>query len=365
METEDSEEAAAPAKIIEIILHEADRAGASDIHVDPGSNEVLVRFRADGLLAVERRVPKALHAGLISRIKILARLRTDLHNMPQDGRLTREFGGGDIRASIMPTHYGEAAVLRILKDKPDFARLETLGVNVIDVARLEAAMARKQGMVLITGPTGSGKTTTLYSLLRLVSPERLVVTIEDPVEYVLPSARQVQVDAAHGLTFAAGLRSILRQDPDVIMVGEIRDAETAHIAIHASLTGHLVLSTLHTNDALSVVVRFLDMGVAPYLIAATLETIVAQRLVRKRCERCRERGSKGCATCRYTGFRGRLAVYEIATMSTALREAVIRGASLAQLQTIAAQENMRTLAMDGMEKSRRGLIDDGEVISAL
>ena len=349
--------------LVENILQEADRAGASDVHIDPCENNILIRFRTDGLLIVWRRVPKTLHHSLIGRIKILARLRTDLHHLPQDGRLTRSYHSGDVRVSVLPTHYGEAAVLRILKDKPDFSQLEYLGISEADSKRLKDVVDRKRGMILVTGPTGSGKTTTLYSLLRLVASSRLVVTIEDPIEYTLLNARQIQVDADHGLTFASGLRSVLRQDPDVIMVGEIRDTETAHIAIHAALTGHLLFSTLHTNDALSVIIRLLDMGIAPYLIAATVETIIAQRLVRKKCDRCHR--VSGCAVCNYTGFHGRIAVYECITVNNILRDAIVNKPSLLNLRIIAEQEKMPTLIADGTTKAERGIIDMAEILSAL
>lgn len=363
METTEISEVMTLPALVENILQEADRAGVSDIHVDPIEDGVLIRFRIDGLLTIQHRLAKASHAGLISRIKILARLRTDLHHLPQDGRLTRAYRGGDIRVSIMPTYYGEAAVLRILKDKPDFAQLQSLGIDAVDAERLLATVSRKRGMILVTGPTGSGKTTTLYSLLRLVANDRLVITIEDPVEYMLSNARQIQVDHDHGLTFVSGLRSILRQDPDVIMVGEIRDTETAQIAMHAALTGHLLFSTLHTNDALSVVIRLLDMGVAPYLISATLETVIAQRLVRKRCQRCHR--PSGCMVCNYTGFRGRLAIYEIITMTDALREAISNEPSLSRLRAIAEKEGIRTIVTDGTLKANQGLVDVAEVLSSL
>ncbi len=349
--------------LVENILQEADRVGVSDVHIDPFESDVFVRFRIDGLLSVHRRLPKTLHAGLIGRIKILARLRTDLHHLPQDGRVTRPHHHADIRVSVMPTYYGEAVVLRILKDKPDFSQLESLGISTADASYLATVVSRKRGMVLVTGPTGSGKTTTLYSLLKLIAPDRLIVTIEDPVEYMLPRARQIQVDADHGLTFASGLRSVLRQDPDVIMVGEIRDAETAHIAIHAALTGHLLFSTVHTNDAISVIIRLLDMGIAPYLIAATVETIIAQRLVRKKCQHCRV--LSGCLACKYTGFQGRIAIYELITVTDALREAITNEPSLSRLRTITERAGVRNLMIDGMTKTEHGLVDMAEVLSAL
>ena len=349
--------------LVENILQEADRAGASDIHIDPFESGVLVRFRTDGFLLVQHRLAKSLHASIISRIKILARIRTDLHHLPQDGRLTRPYHQGDIRVSIMPTYYGESAVLRILRDRPDFAQIESLGISATDAKHLATAVRRKRGMILITGPTGSGKTTTLYSLLRLITSDRLTVTIEDPVEYILPTARQIQVDAEHGVTFSAGLRSILRQDPDVIMVGEIRDTDTAHIAIHAALTGHLLFSTLHTTTALSAIIRLLDMGIAPYLISATLETIIAQRLIRKKCQRCKR--PEGCRACNYTGFHGRIAVYELVTITDALREAITTAPTLSHLQTIAEHEGMQTLADDGAAKAEQGLIEKAEMLSTL
>jgi type II secretory ATPase GspE/PulE/Tfp pilus assembly ATPase PilB-like protein len=378
-------------EIIERILREAEEANASDIHIDAYDATVIVRFRIDGQLSIHCRLPKDIHGSVISRLKIMSRLRTDLHHLPQDGRFRKPYRGNhDTRISILPTPHGEAVVLRLLKDTPDFRNLENLGLSSANAAILERAVSRKRGMVLATGSTGSGKTTTLYSLLRLVEPERLVITIEDPVEYSLPNARQIQIDPDRGLTFATGLRSILRQDPDVIMVGEIRDQETASIAIHAALTGHLLFSTLHTSSALAVIFRLMDMGIAPYLVASTLETIIAQRLVRKICQQCHSRRQKkriqrmcdvilddnsidgeenenlgtGCQACNYTGHNGRVALYEIVTMNEELREAVAARPTLAALRTIADRAGMQTLIADGHAKAERGLIDAAEVMSS-
>jgi type II secretory ATPase GspE/PulE/Tfp pilus assembly ATPase PilB-like protein len=353
--------------LLNVLLKKAYAQNASDIHIDPLEADSEVRFRIDGIIHRVFRFSQKLHQELISRIKVLARLRTDIHHAPQDGRFKDTPDRiCDVRISIMPTHYGENAVLRLLKITSLALSLDALGIESVDSERIKASLGKKQGMVLVTGPTGSGKTTTLYSLLALVSESNNVVTIEDPIEYAMEGVRQIQINPHHGLSFASGLRAILRQDPDIIMVGEIRDTETASIAIHAALTGHLLFSTLHTQNAVSVIPRLIDMGIAPYLIASTLEIIIAERLVRKLCVDCREKTgfsssghsfrATGCSSCNWKGFSGRIGMFEIIVMNDNLRELVLSKAPAKVLQQAAEENGTRPLNETLRQKAIEGII---------
>lgn len=342
---------------LDALIHEASDLEASDIHIDPGERCLSVRFRADGLLYLVHELPMEVHTEMIARLKVLARLRTDVHTIPHDGRF--RFGECDIRISIVPTQYGENAVLRLLPINTEPLRLTELGFSDEDRLRIERAMSNPHGMILTTGPTGSGKTSTQYSLISgLDVSERAVVTLEDPVERVLAGVRQIPVNPKHGLTFASGLRAVLRQDPDVIMVGEIRDGETADIAIHAALTGHLLVSTLHTNSAVDTLPRLIDMGVEPYLVASTLEIVINQRLVRTICTQCR--GDK-CADCRQSGFRGRTVIAEVLPIDAKLRSYIMRRLSRDDLLKYMHSAGIQTIHEHGLEKVRSGVTTEDEI----
>jgi len=362
---------------------------ATDIHVEPFDKRLAVRFRVDGLLREVDSPSAALRAAIVSRIKIMARLDIAEQRLPQDGRIRTVVRGReiDLRVSTVPTVHGESVVLRLLDRRAVSLDFAALGFDGDVLARWEGALARPHGIVLVTGPTGSGKTTTLYaSLARLNTAERKIVTVEDPVEYQLDGINQIPVRPQIGLTFAQSLRAILRQDPDVLMVGEIRDIETAEIAVQAALTGHLVLSTLHTNDAPGAVLRLLDMGVADYLLAATVNAILAQRLVRTLCAACaaptptppevaaaaarvlgrdpcesRCRAPRGCPACGHTGYRGRTALAELIVVDPATRGAIARARDAAALHAVAAERGMRTLLQDGLAKVLAGVTTFDEV----
>ena len=280
--------------LIDCLIEKAHISQVSDIHLDPAQDNVRVRFRIDGVLQEVLELPKKIHGEIISRIKVLSKLRSDEHQATQDGRFRHVFPETekflDLRVSIVPTYHGENVVLRLLSDKAENFSLESLGFSESDRKKILGAIKKPNGMILATGPTGSGKTTTLYTLIKMLnSPDVSIVTIEDPIEYAVDNIEQIQVNPHKGLTFANGLRSILRQDPNIIMVGEIRDAETASIAVNTALTGHLLLSTLHTNDAATTLPRLLDMGIEEYLVASTVNIAIGQRLVRKICEQCKEK----------------------------------------------------------------------------
>lgn len=369
-----------------VIVH-AVRQGASDIHIEPGQRHSSVRFRVDGQLREVLRPRRDFHAAIVSRIKVIAKLDIAEQRMPQDGRThvlveRREI---DMRCSTLPTVLGEKVVLRVLDRKNVTFDLERLGVPTRQLEPIKDMLAKPYGLVLVTGPTGSGKTTTLYSAMELIkSVHRNIVTVEDPVEYQLEMINQVQTETAKKLTFAKVLRSILRQDPDVIMVGEIRDAETAEVAIQAGLTGHLVLSTLHTNDSASAVTRLLDMGVAPFKISAALVGVIAQRLVRTVCPHCKStyyppaeflemiryegdqrrrfvRG-EGCEKCFDTGFQGRLGIYEVLRATPALRSAVNESKSLVELQQLQRDQEQATLLTEGIKLAEEGATSLEEVV---
>ncbi len=400
VEAGDEAELAQEASVIRLVndlLFEAIEARATDIHIEPYERELIVRYRIDGVLQ-RANVPVAINrfrAAIISRLKIMANLNIAEKRRPQDGRITLRRAGGrggefDLRVSVIPMLFGEGVVLRILNKSAVLLTLNDLGMprNVHDA--WATLIKRPHGIMLVTGPTGSGKSTTLYaSLNQIVSDEIKVITVEDPVEYHVPGVNQIQVNHKTGLDFAAGLRSILRHDPDVVLIGEIRDLETAQTAIQASLTGHLVFSTLHTNDAPGAATRLLDMGVEPFLVASSVEAVVAQRLVRRLCDHCRERyqpdpadlpkdflresdgapileKGTGCRECRNTGYRGRIGVYEILQLTDELREMVMARENAQRIsQRGAAQGVFSTLRDDGYAKARAGVTSVEEVMRAL
>ncbi|MBI3088534.1 MAG: type II/IV secretion system protein [Candidatus Omnitrophica bacterium] len=374
-------------RLVDSILTEAVRMRASDVHIEPSADRLKVRYRIDGVLRDASSPPKALHGPVTSRIKIMAGLNIAEKRLPQDGRLQLEVEGSplDVRVSILPALHGEAIVMRLLRRGQSLLTLKDLGMSQRDEPLWQELVARPYGMVLVTGPTGSGKTTTLYTTLAALNrPERKLITVEDPVEYQLAGVNQVHVKAAIGLTFAAGLRAMLRQAPDIIMVGEIRDQETAQIAIQAALTGHLIFSTLHTNDAPSAVTRLIDMGVAAFLVASTVQGVLAQRLVRRVCPSCRHMRAatkdehaflgepavkelavgRGCEQCHGTGFYGRIGIYELLVLSDALRQLIVTSSQASKLKQQAVREGMRTLREDGRLKVREGSTTVAEVLRA-
>jgi general secretion pathway protein E len=369
-------------RLLNAILQQAVKERASDIHVEPYERELDVRMRVDGILHKVLSPPKIIQDALISRIKIMANLDIGEKRLPQDGRIRLLIGGSDvdIRVSIVPTAYGERAVLRLLDRKHGVISMQEVGFTAEDGARVEELLKRTSGILLVTGPTGSGKTTTLYAALnRIHTEEKNIMTVEDPVEYQLKSVGQIQMNPRIGLTFATGLRSILRQDPDVIMLGEIRDFETAEVAIQASLTGHLVLSTLHTNDAASAVTRLIDMGVEPFLVASSLAGVLAQRLVRSICPHCREsytpteeearyvnvpllyRG-KGCDKCIGKGYLGRIGIFELLVVDNDIRQMIGGKTDAQSIMSVATSKGMRSLRIDGFEKASRGLTTVEEIL---
>ncbi len=359
-------------RMINALLTQATREGASDIHVEAFENTSLVRFRIDGTLRDVVRPKRALHAALVSRIKIMAALDIAEKRLPQDGRIALRVGGRalDVRVSTLPTGHGERVVLRLLEK--DLARLDltNLGMSEPTLATFDRLVHQPHGIVLVTGPTGSGKSTTLYAgIRRLDSASTNIMTVEDPIEYDIDGIGQTQVNPKIEMTFARALRSILRQDPDVVMIGEIRDLETAQIAVQASLTGHLVLATLHTNDAASAVTRLIDMGVEPFLLASSLLAVLAQRLIRKLCPNCKQpdpggRGfvPVGCPQCGHTGYQGRTGIYELLCVDDALRELVHRGASDAEIRTTAEAAGMEPMRSDAMRWIASGLTSKEEVV---
>jgi general secretion pathway protein E len=358
-------------RMLNALLTQAAKDGASDIHIEPYERSSSVRFRVDGTLREVVQPNKALHAALISRLKIMAELDIAEKRLPQDGRISLRIGGRaiDVRVSTLPSAHGERAVLRLLDKTESKFTLEGLGMSGDVLSAFDRLIQQPHGIVLVTGPTGSGKTTTLYaSLGRLDTATTNVLTVEDPVEYELPGIGQTQVNPKIDLTFAKALRAILRQDPDVIMIGEIRDHETAQIAIQASLTGHLVLATVHTNDAPSSVTRLIDMGVEPFLLSSSLLGVLAQRLVRKLCTACRTQGADGqwhpvgCPACSHTGYKGRTGVYELMVVDEAMR-ALIHNRGDEQALIAAARANgLRSMREDGERLVRSGITSAAEVI---
>lgn len=390
--TEDIEVLAEDASIIRFVnqlLVQAFKDRSTDIHIEPYEDELKVRYRVDGLL-YETTIPpnmKYFQPAIISRIKIMANLDIAEHRLPQDGRIKVKIGDNelDLRISILPTPHGESVDIRILSTAMLYS-LENLGLSEGDLQILEGLIKRPHGIIFVTGPTGSGKTTTLYACLsKINNRERKILTIEDPIEYQLKGITQIQVHPKIGFSFATGLRSMLRHDPDIMMVGEVRDLETAEITIRVALTGHLVFSTLHTNDAAGGITRLLDMGIEPYLVASSVECFIAQRLVRLICSDCKveirpnreiliEFGiennldsitiyeGKGCESCKFTGYKGRTAIYEFLNMNEDIRDMVLHRASSDQIKKKALQLGMHTLRMDGWEKVKRGLTTLNEVI---
>ncbi len=377
-------------RLLNALLMEAVKERASDIHIEPYEKGIDVRFRVDGILRKVLSPPKIIQNALISRIKIMAAMDIAEKRLPQDGRIRLLAGGKDIdiRVSIVPTYLGERAVLRLLDRQVGILSLEMIGLKGLTLNIFRNALSQHNGIILVTGPTGSGKTTTLYaSLLKLNTEERNIITVEDPVEYQLKGIGQIQLNPKIGLTFALGLRAILRQDPDVMMVGEIRDLETSEIAVHASLTGHLVLSTLHTNDAPSALTRLIDIGIEPFLVASSLICILAQRLVRVICPHCKEsytpssqelrylesgikdgnppsllyRG-KGCNKCMEKGYLGRVGIFELLEITPDIRAMITERKDAKTIKTAAIKKGFRPLSNDGIEKVIQGITSIEEVL---
>lgn len=379
------------------------KSRSSDIHFQPTEQGINIRYRIDGILYTMFTFPKYLNEEIISRIKVISGLRIDEHNSPQDGRfkfkIPQENISFDIRVSIMPTYYGENAVLRLLIQRDDIFVLEKLGFSEEDLKKVYEAIKKPYGMILVTGPTGSGKSTTLYSILKtLNTPGVSIITLEDPIEYSISGITQIQVNPQVGLVFSKGLRAILRQDPNIIMVGEIRDQETADIAVNAALTGHLLLSTLHTNDAPTALPRLLEMGIEPFLIASTVNIVIAQRLVRKLCDNCKKPKklsytearsllegigedlslenikkikdcqiyqAVGCDICNKTGYIGRLGIFEILIMSKKIKDGIMKRYNSEQIKKIALEEGMVTMIRDGFNKVINGLTTIEEVLRVI
>ncbi len=354
---------ASTVRFVNQLLLEAVQDRATDIHLEPYEQAVMIRYRIDGIL-YDVPVPsdlKRFHPGMVSRVKVMANLNVAEHRLPQDGRAKVKVGGRDLdlRISILPTPYGESAMIRLLSTNI-FLGLEQLGLLPDHQAILEKLLAKPHGIIFVSGPTGSGKTTTLYaSLAQLNDRKRKILTIEDPIEYLMQGITQMQVHPKINFTFGAALRSILRHDPDVIMVGEVRDVETAETAIRTALTGHLVFSTLHTNDAAGCVTRLLDMGIEPYLAASSLECVVAQRLVRLICPECH---GERCSHCRQTGYKGRTAIFEFLQLDDEIRQLILQHASAGEITKLARAKGMRTLREDGVEKVKQGLTTMEEVM---
>ena len=386
IELRESADEAPVVKLVHSIIADAVRRGASDVHFEPRAGDMRVRFRVDGVVFDSTTVPRQLVSGLVSRIKIMAELDIAEKRLPQDGRIGLSVDGHyvDLRVATLPVVRGESVVMRVLDKTQVVVELDRLGMEEPERERFRQAIGATHGSVLVTGPTGSGKTTTLYAAMNEVnSPEKTLITVEDPVEYELDGVKQVQVHQKGGLTFASGLRSLVRADPDVIMVGEVRDAETAGLAIEAALTGHFVLTTLHTNDAPLAAARLIDMGIEPFLVAAGIECVVAQRLVRRLCD-CKQpvkltkavlaengfavdRGFGGfepgaCVRCAQTGYRGRIGLYEVMPMSDELRRLILEKRNADELRDAARAEGMHTLREDGLEKIRRGITSVAEVL---
>ncbi|MBI3630786.1 MAG: type II/IV secretion system protein [Candidatus Sungbacteria bacterium] len=380
--------------LVDCLIEKAQKSRASDIHIVPSPSGIRVRLRIDGVLQESYVFPKEIHGEVVSRIKVIAGLRTDQHQSTQDGRFRLVFPGSeeyvDIRVSIAPTYHGENVVMRLLSDKAQNYTLEMLGFSKSDQAKILKAIHKPNGMILATGPTGSGKTTTLYTLIKLLNNSEVsIVTLEDPIEYAVEGVEQIQVNAHAGLTFATGLRSILRQDPDIIMVGEIRDPDTASIAVNTALTGHLLLSTLHTNDAATTLPRLMEMHVEPYLVSSTVNIAIGQRLVRRICTNCKKEmpqsesikaslagvplskpfDSKhklyrgiGCEECGGSGYRGRICINEVLVADAEIREALLKKASSSEIQKIALKNGMTTMLDDGFAKIAAGETTIEEVL---
>jgi general secretion pathway protein E len=374
-------------KLCNLLITRAVESRASDIHIEPFEDELKVRYRIDGVLHDIETAPKRLQAAIVSRIKIMAKLNIAERRLPQDGRIRLRIGEReiDLRVSTIPIIHGEGVVMRILDKESIVIDLDLLGFNPQTLSTFNSLIKKSNGIVLVTGPTGSGKTTTLYGALdKINSPDKKIITVEDPVEYQLKGVNQIQVKTQIGLNFANTLRHIVRQDPDIIMIGEIRDLETAEIAIQSALTGHLVFSTLHTNDAPSAVTRLLDMGVENFLLSSTVRGILAQRLVRVICPQCRETDTskgdqeeldmlgisrstplsvgKGCEMCSFTGYYGRQGIFELLVVDEEIRRMILRSADASQTRQVARQQGMKTLLEDGVSKVKAGVTTLSEVL---
>jgi type IV pilus assembly protein PilB len=385
------------AKVVDELVTAAYNDRASDIHIEPEEETSLIRFRIDGVLQDVVRVPSSLHDRVVTRIKVLSNLRTDEHLSAQDGKMQEKLPEEDldIRVSIIPVSSGEKVVLRLLSSRSREYSLSDLGMNETDLVKVTKAYNKSYGMILSTGPTGSGKTTSIYGILKILNTrEKNIMTIEDPIEYRIIGANQVQVNTKTNLTFANGLRSILRQDPNIIFVGEIRDSETAGIAVNAALTGHLVLSTLHTNDAATAIPRLTDMKVEPFLVASTVNVIIAQRLVRQICSSCKVEveadaaelakhvpkseivsffgntpkikvyQGQGCKVCRNTGYQGRIGIFEVLEITKAIRKLILEKSDADIIEQAAIAGGMKTMLVDGLEKVSKGLTTIEEILRA-
>jgi type IV pilus assembly protein PilB len=394
LETDDEQveaalEEAPIVKLVQAIMTQAVGDRASDVHIEPTERDVRVRFRVDGVLHDTMHSPKNIQGGLISRLKVMADLNIAEKRVPQDGRISMRVGGRtlDLRVATLPTVYGEKIVIRVLDKSQALLKLEALGFSDDAYKRFSQSFKKPYGAILVTGPTGSGKSTTMYATLNILNQEdRNIITVEDPVEYRLDGVNQMQVNPKAGLTFASALRSILRADPDVVLIGEIRDKETATIAIEAALTGHLVLSSLHTNDAASAISRLVEMEVETFLVASAIDCVVAQRLFRVLCERCKESyrpehaelveagypewlipeidalfRPAGCSACSNTGYRGRAGLYEVMPMSEEIERLTVDRASADDIRKTAIEQGMMTLRDDGLEKARMGMTSIGEI----
>jgi type IV pilus assembly protein PilB len=386
-------------RIVDVVIKHAITARASDIHIEPQENDLRIRYRVDGILHSSLVVPKVVHPAIVSRVKILCNLKIDEQRLPQDGRFHMDIDRRsiDFRVSTLPTVNGEKVVMRILDKSGGVPRLEDLGLTGMKLERLKENISKAHGMLLVTGPTGSGKSTTLYAVLNILNKIGVnIVTLEDPVEYYIDGVNQSQINPDIGLTFASGLRSILRQDPNIIMVGEIRDRETAELAVHSALTGHLVFSTLHTNDAIGAIPRLLDMGVEAFLLTASVNTVMAQRLVRKICADCKKEiaapaeiqkmivaelkdipaaeaegldlkniklfAGAGCKVCGDSGYRGRIAIFEVLPLSEEIKNLILERQSVAKIQAVAAAQGMISMRQDGFIKILKGITTAEEVI---
>ncbi|OGE78956.1 MAG: hypothetical protein A2751_00140 [Candidatus Doudnabacteria bacterium RIFCSPHIGHO2_01_FULL_46_14] len=386
-------------KIVDVVLRHAIESRASDIHIEPQENDLRIRYRVDGVLQSSLVVPKVVHPAIVSRIKILSNLKIDEQRLPQDGRFHMDVDRRsiDFRVSTLPNVNGEKVVMRILDKSGGVPTLQDLGLDGMKLTRFKDNISKPHGMVLVTGPTGSGKSTTLYAVLGILNKIGVnIVTLEDPVEYFIPGVNQSQINPDIGLTFASGLRSILRQDPNIIMVGEIRDRETAELAVHSALTGHLVFSTLHTNDAVGAIPRLIDMGIESFLLTASVNMVMAQRLVRKICLSCRKESAvlpevremlktelknlpaeeakgvdlknikifagKGCRICGNSGYSGRIAIYEVMPLSDKIKAMILNHESYAKLQELARAEGMIGMKEDGLIKVLKGITTVEEVL---
>jgi len=391
-------------KIVDLMLSYGDQNRASDVHIEPKEEESLIRYRIDGILHDVATLPKEIHPEIITRIKVMANLRTDEHQAAQDGKLIFRTGAGlpkeqqtklDVRVSVMPTTHGEKVVLRLLSARVRQLSFEDMGFEEGDLKKIRWAYDKPYGMILATGPTGSGKTTTMYAVLKVLNKRDVnITTIEDPVEYDMEGVNQIQVNPKTNLTFAQGLRSIVRQDPDIILVGEIRDPETANIAVNAAMTGHLLLSTMHANDAATSIIRLLDMGVEPFLVASTVNVIIAQRLVRMLCQNCRKKeqvlaanlkerlpedaverylgkGEKvtiwtaqGCPLCQQTGYADRIGIHEVLLEDDDIRQAIIERKDAEAIQRMAIEKGMTTMLENGLKKVAKGTTTVEEILRA-